>query len=201
LIYILFILIVRIRFNFSIHGRRAAQYLVAIKAATCLAQIGMTSMAIAGPAHFADNCCESAKLRLLRPASLIPKLPAFSVIFCALAVAGCARDPVHREFNPARHEVRAAPVRAHRHAEPRRLAELRIRRPDPTLLAPQPAPDCEFKRADVKAVDPNEWARLKIDYERQCYQDAEKVARDRLRLLQASSTCEIDSVQHRRPAR
>jgi hypothetical protein len=50
-------------------------------------------------------------------------------------------------------------------------------------------------------VDPNEWARLKLDYERQCYQEAEKAARDRLRLLQASSTCEIDSVQHRRPAR
>jgi hypothetical protein len=27
---------------------------------------------------------------------------------------------------------------------------------------------------------------LKIDYERQCYQDAEKIARDRLRLLQSS---------------
>jgi hypothetical protein len=35
-------------------------------------------------------------------------------------------------------------------------------------------------------VDPNEWARLKIDYERQCYQDAEKIARDRLGLLQLS---------------
>ena len=160
-------------------------------------------MAIAGPAHLADNCCESAKtrLRLPRPASLIAKLPTFSVIFCALAVAGCARDPVRREFNRVQHEVRTAPVRAHRYAEPRRSAELRILRPDPTLLAPQPAPDCEFKRTDVNAVDPNEWARLKIDYERQCYRDAEQIARDRLRLLQASSTCEIDSVQHRRPAR
>ena len=34
-------------------------------------------------------------------------------------------------------------------------------------------------------MDPNEWARLKIDYERQCYLDAEKIARDRLGLLQA----------------
>jgi hypothetical protein len=163
----------------------------------------MKSMAIAGPAHFADDGCESAKtrLRLPRPASWIPKLPAFSVIFCALAVAGCARDPVHRDFNRVQREVRAVPIRAHRHVELRRSAELRIHRPDATLLAPQPAPDCEFKRTDVKAVDANEWARLKIDYERQCYQDAEKVARDRLRLLQASSTCEIDSVQHRRQAR
>ena len=128
---------------------------------------------------------------------MTPKLLTFSVIFCALAVAGCARDPVHREFNPVQREARTAPVRAHKYAEPRRSAELRIHRPDPALLAPQPAPDCEFKRTDVTAVDPNEWARLKIDYERQCYQDAEKIARDRLRLLQAS----IDSAQHKRPAR
>src|SRR5215211_5597937 len=163
----------------------------------------MIGMAIAGPAHLADNCCESVKtrLRLPGPASFVAKLLTVSVVFCAMAVAGCARNPVHREFDPVRREVRAAPIRAHRHTEPRRHAELRIRRPDPTLLAPQPAPDCEFKRTDVKAVDPNEWARLKIDYERQCFQDAEKTARDRLRLLQASSTCEIDSVQHRRPTR
>ena len=35
---------------------------------------------------------------------------------------------------------------------------------------------------------------LKVEYERQCYQDAEKAARDRLVLLQASSTCEIEPV-------
>jgi len=164
-------------------------------------------MAIAGPAHYADNCCESAKTRLRLPglASCAPKLLTISVVLCAVAVAGCARNPARREFNPVQPEVRAAPVRAparaHRYTEPRRHAELRIHRPDPALLAPQPAPDCEFKRTDVKAVDPNEWARLKIDYERQCYLNAEKIARDRLRLLQALSTCEIDPVQHRRPAR
>jgi hypothetical protein len=152
-------------------------------------------MAIASPA---DNCCESAETRLPRPASLISKLLTFSVV--ALAVAGCARDPVRREFNSVRHEVRAASARTHSYTEPRRYTELRIHKPDPTLLAPQPAPDCEFKRTDVRAVDPDEWARLKIDYERQCYQDAEKIARDRLQLLQASSTCEVGSAQHRQPA-
>jgi hypothetical protein len=159
------------------------------------------SMAIAGPARDADISCEAAKTRLRLPclASSAAKLLAISVVICALAVAGCARHPVQREFNPVRQEVRAAPVRAparaHRYTEPRRYAEPLIHRPDPSLLAPQPAPDCEFKRTDVGAVDPNEWARLKIDYERQCYQDAEKIARDRLRLLQAS----IEPV--RRPAR
>jgi len=122
-----------------------------------------------------------------------------------MAVAGCARNPAPRELNPVQPEVKAAPARAparaHQYTEPRRYAELRIHRPDPALLAPQPAPDCDFKRTDVGVVDPNEWARLKIDYERQCFQNAEKVARDRLRLLQESSMCEIEPVRHRRPAR
>ena len=143
-------------------------------------------MAITGPARCADNCCESANTRLPGLASFVQKLLAFSVIFCAMAVSGCARTPAHRESAPVGHEVRAAHVRTHRYTEPRRYAELRIHRSDPALLAPQPAPDCEFKRTDVDAVDPNEWARLKIDYERQCYRRAEMLARARLRQLQAS---------------
>lgn len=77
-------------------------------------------------------------------------------------------------------------------SDPRRELELRIRKPDPALLSLQPAPDCEFKRTDVKAVDPEAWARLKAEYERQCYLDAEKAARERLGRLQAASTCEIE---------
>jgi len=70
-----------------------------------------------------------------------------------------------------------------------------------TLLSPQPAPDCEFNRSDLRTVDPVEWARLKTEYERQCYQDAEKAARDRLALLQTSSTCEIEPVRQRSSVR
>jgi hypothetical protein len=83
--------------------------------------------------------------------------------------------------------------------KPQQQAELHVRRPDPALLAPQPAPNCEFKRADVKAVDPSEWARLKTEYERQCYLDAEKAARDRLGQLQASSLCEVERAPQSRP--
>ena len=172
-------------------------------------------MATAGPAHDADKGCVSAKTRLRGLTSFAPRLLMISVAFCAMAVGGCARNPAQPEFKPVQHEVRAAPVRAQarahqyseprhsepRHSEPRRSTELRIHRPDPELLAPQAAPDCEFKRANIATVDPNEWARLKIDYERQCYQDAEKIARDRLRQLQASSTCEIEPDQRRRPDR
>ena len=67
--------------------------------------------------------------------------------------------------------------------------ETPICRPDPALLAPQSAPDCKFGRAALKTLDPDQWARLKLEYERQCYQHAEKVVRERFRLLQAASRC------------
>jgi hypothetical protein len=162
-------------------------------------------MATAGPAHDADKGCVFAKTGPWRLTSFAAKLLTVSAALSAMALAGCARNPPQAEFTPVQHEVRAAPVRAparaHQYSELPRYAEMRVHRPDPELLAPQAAPDCEFKRADNGTVDPNEWARLKIDYERQCYQDAEKIARDRLRQLQVSSTCEIEPLQRRRPDR
>jgi hypothetical protein len=101
-----------------------------------------------------------------------------------MAVAGCAQ-------NSAQRELKEDPIHAAEQSEPH------IRRPDRALLAPQPVPDCAFTRSDFKTLDPDQWARLKLDYERQCYQHAEKVARDRLRLLQTSSRCEIEPT--RRP--
>jgi hypothetical protein len=137
--------------------------------------------------------------------SLAQSLLTVGVIFCAMSFAGCARNPAQREVSPALHEGKASPVRAplhsRRYSEPYRHAEPKIRRPDLALLSAQPAPDCEFKRSDLKTVDPDEWARLKAEYERQCYLDAEKVARERLTLLQASSTCEIEPVRQRRRVR
>ena len=164
-------------------------------------------MAIARPAYCVDDCCELAttQLRLNGLLSLLPKLRTISAVVLAMALAGCARNPAHSELNPVQREVRAAPIRslsrAHVHAETRQHAELRVRRPDPALLTPQATPNCEFRRADFKTLDPDEWARLKTEYERQCYQDAEKVARDRLSQLQASSTCEIEHVPQQRPVR
>jgi len=168
-------------------------------------------MAIARSAHGADDGCELARPQswlssLLTLAPKLPpiRLPAISVIVLALGLAGCARDPArgdldaHRDFKPAHRVVRATPVRLpprpRVHAETSPPAELRVRRPDPALLAAQPAPHCEFTNADLKAVDPDQWGRLKTEFERQCYQDAEKAVRDRLGQLQASSTCEIERV-------
>jgi hypothetical protein len=164
-------------------------------------------MAIPGGALRFQDCCEQAGKRPHAASlkSFGPKLLTVCVILSSLSFAGCARNPAQREVSPALHEGKApptrAPVRTRRYAEPVRYAEPKIRRPDLALLSPQPAPDCEFKRSDLKTVDPDEWARLKVEYERQCYLDAEKAARDRLALLQASSTCEIEPVQQRKPAR
>ena len=158
-------------------------------------------MAIPGGAlRFQDSCEEAGE----RPhaaslKSLAAKLLTVCVIFCSMSFAGCARNPPQREVSPALHEGKAPPLRAA--VRPRRHAEPKIRRPDLALLSPQPAPDCEFKRSDLKTVDPDEWARLKVEYERQCYRDAEKAARERLALLQTSSTCEIEPVRQRRPVR
>jgi hypothetical protein len=149
----------------------------------------MTSMAITDPAHGADDGCELAKSqrRRIHPDWLPRKFLTFVVAACATALAACARDTAQHELEPVHHTARAAPVcppaRPRIYSEVRR-AEPRSRRPDPALLEPQLAPSCEFKRADIKAVDPDEWARLRSEYERQCYLDAERLARERLGQLQ-----------------
>jgi hypothetical protein len=164
-------------------------------------------MAIPGGALRFQDSCEQAVERPHAASlkSFAAKLLTVGVIFCSMSFAGCARNPAQREVSPALHEDKASPVRApvrtRRHSEPYRHAEPKIRRPALALLSPQPAPDCELKRSDLRTVDPDEWARLKVEYERQCYQNAEKAARERLALLQASSTCEIEPVRQRRPVR
>jgi hypothetical protein len=164
-------------------------------------------MASPGGALRFQDCCKQGGERphAARLKSLGPRLLTICVILCSMSFAGCARNPTQREVAPVLHEGKAsavrAPVRPRRYSEPYGYAEPKIRRPNLALLTPQPIPDCEFKRSDLKTVDPDEWARLKVEYERQCFQDAETTARERLALLQASSTCEIEPVRQRKPAR
>jgi hypothetical protein len=154
-------------------------------------------MAMADSAHSAaESASVSTQARPIGPRALRSKTLIISVTVVALALAGCARNPPPRESGLVQRQVRTTPVRlashARMHSETQRHAELRVHRPDPALLAPQPTPNCEFKRADIRAVDPDEWARLKTEYERQCYQEAEKAARERLSQLQGAAACEIE---------
>ena len=164
-------------------------------------------MAIVGAAPRAQDACELVPQRVhaAGPKWLTPKLLAACAVSVSVSVSGCARDPAPRELQLSQREAKAPPTRAavriRRHSEQQRSAGPSIRRPDPALLSAQPAPDCEFKRADLKTVDPDQWSRLKVEYERQCYQDAEKAARDRLSLLQSSAICEIEPAPKRMPVR
>jgi hypothetical protein len=135
------------------------------------------------------------QLRLADLMSFNPTLLALSILACTMTVAGCACNPVGRDLHPARHKGIAPLVHIGAHPDndlgQPRLTESRVHLPKAALLARQPQPDCEFKGANVETMDATELTRLKIEYERQCFQNAEKAARDRLGLLQAA-------VQHMR---
>jgi len=59
---------------------------------------------------------------------------------------------------------------------------------DRALLAAPPKPDCAFQEIGLGDTVPDaaEVARLKLDFERQCYRRAEMQMRARLRRLQAA---------------
>jgi len=98
-----------------------------------------------------------------------------------LALAGCA--PHTSELQSSPESVRSAQL------------DGSLCRPSPALLTPQSAPDCAFDQSHLKTIDPLQWSRLKVEYEKTCYQRAERAVRERLRELQAASKCEIASRQ------
>ncbi len=73
---------------------------------------------------------------------------------------------------------------------PQAHVEAQLCRPEAALLSPQSPPDCVFRRGDLKTADPDLWAKLKVEYERQCYAAAERRVRERLTRLQTASRCE-----------
>jgi hypothetical protein len=108
------------------------------------------------------------------------------------SLAGCAPGPSPEAAQTqgqtqGQAQIQVAPARAE-------MQESRICRPDSALLVPQNAPDCVFGRPELKTLDPDQWARLKVEYERQCYQRAERGVRERLRQLQAAAKCENASL-------
>jgi hypothetical protein len=141
------------------------------------------------------------RLVLTSFATATPKNLVTAVVL-AMTVGGCAHNRPLPNTEMVRQETGARAVRtaapAVRYSA--RPASSKIRRVARALLAPQPAPDCEFKESDPKTMDADEWARLKLEYERQCYKNAEETVRKRLILLQASNRCEVTSVGHRQAA-
>ena len=55
--------------------------------------------------------------------------------------------------------------------------------PDPSLLLPQGKPDCEF-RGPLSNPMTTEEMRMKLDYEHQCYRQAESIVRARLQQVE-----------------
>lgn len=100
---------------------------------------------------------------------LTSRLSILYALGCAMALSGCAAS------DPTSARAASGPQTC---------------RPDRALLTPQPAPDCGFGRADLRTLDPDQWARLKLEYELKCYKEAENTARRRLQQLQAATKCE-----------
>jgi hypothetical protein len=129
-----------------------------------------------------------------RAPRLAPKLLALTALSCALAVAGCA--PATQRLSGTSRFHAAAPARIHIAAPVQRRAAPRARPIDQSLLTAQPAPDCDYKEPEAATADPNVWARLKLDYERQCYRKAETSVRERLELVQTSlRKCGVEPVR------
>lgn len=103
-------------------------------------------------------------------------------IIGAVALAGCSTVLVSPDIEAS------ANLPAHRH-----VAAHQARR----LLASQAPPNCEYKGPDGDGLDADLFARLKLDYERHCYQHAEALVRSRLHQLQVSGLCEPRRVAHR----
>jgi hypothetical protein len=85
----------------------------------------------------------------------------------AMALAGCARQQ-------NQHEAQAA---------------VSPPEPRPAYCQPSPAPDCAFKGSRLKTVDPAEFSRLKLAYERRCVRRAEKAEHERMRELHSAGLC------------
>jgi len=101
----------------------------------------------------------------------VRRMSALSVGLLALTVAGCSSNSLQQTlgYHTASPHLRAG-----------------------AQVAPQPAPHCELAVPGSNTVDAELWTRLKIDYERHCYQQAEMLVRKRLQRLLTSGRCRIE---------
>jgi hypothetical protein len=113
------------------------------------------------------------------------------LIFCAAALGGCAPSST-----AAGAKMSSATNSAPR-SRPAWKAAIRL--PDRALLARQPEPDCTFRGPLSNPITADE-TRMKLDYEQQCYRQAEFIVRGRLRQLQESVDETIRTIRQDDPA-
>ncbi len=123
-----------------------------------------------------------------------------AVVVCALALTGCVPAYSHHT-----ERLSDGPVAASK----RQVAKKAVPLPSQALLAPQATPDCEGKGQGQQlastdasaAVAPRSETnadlalRIKLEYERECYRQAEARVREQLRKLQASASETIKAVK------
>ncbi len=123
-----------------------------------------------------------------------------AVVVCALALTGCVPAYSHHT-----ERLSDGPVAASK----RQVAKKAVPLPSQALLAPQATPDCEGKgqgqqlaSTDASAVvaprpetNADLALRIKLEYERECYRQAEARVRQQLRKLQASASETIKAVK------
>jgi hypothetical protein len=123
-----------------------------------------------------------------------------AVVVCALALTGCVPAYSHHT-----ERLSDGPVAGSK----RQAAKKAVPLPSQALLAPQATPDCEGKgqgqqlaSSDASAVvaprpetNADLALRIKLEYERECYRQAEVRVREQLRKLQASASETIKAVK------
>jgi hypothetical protein len=109
----------------------------------------------------------SAKTKYARPGIAV------AGACCLILLGGCAPRTATENVAMARNTGRAIHVRT--------KPSLPV--VNGSLLRPQLEPDCAFKGPPSNPVT-NEEIRMKLDYEQQCYRQAESIVRERLQQLQ-----------------
>jgi hypothetical protein len=121
-----------------------------------------------------------------------------AVIVCALLLAGCAQ--AYSDYTESISDDRPASSRRH-------AAKKTIPLPNQALLTPPSKPDCEAAGQQLAstgaptAIAPPQAntdlaLRIKLEYERECYRQAEARVREQLRKLQVSASETAKAVKH-----
>jgi hypothetical protein len=148
---------------------------------------GVTRRSSAAFQVLCSHACEARPTMRDHSGNTWLRVPRHLSFIVAIALGGCVP-------HAADVQSRSEPIPATAVSAPSR-SDTQICRPSAALLAPPSAPDCVFKRTALRTIDPGRWTRLKVEYELQCYQNAEHAIRQRLRLLQAANRCQVASAR------